>query len=439
MWLFLKYDTLRGMLENPGAELSENLVNIQNHWLNENSFAAEAGRVYLDHNATTPPAPPIKREIVNWLEAWGNPSSIHWAGRGPKAVLRESRQKIADLVGASPLEIIFTAGGSESNNLALKGVFEAISSQPGHPQAGRRRWITSRVEHPSVLKVFESLRKKGADVCYVEVDRHGQVNWDHYLSLLNGDTALVSMMLANNETGSIYPIKKMAKEARKVGALFHTDAVQALGKLPLSVEHLGVDLASFSGHKFYALKGAGVLYCRRGVAVERLIDGGGQERHRRAGTENVLAIRSLAAVACWKTAIEAMAAHQGRLRDEMQAAILAEIPGVTVNGGEKRLPNTMNLSIEGVDGESLLMNLDLKGFGVSTGAACSSGSPEPSPALLAMGLTFQEAQSSLRVSIGWGTRREHLDRFVQALKEVVTRLRGLAKDKFSENVQENRF
>jgi len=246
-----------------------------------------------------------------------------------------------------------------------------------------------------------------------------------YERLLDEKTALVSVMFANNETGNIFPVKELAALAHAKGALFHADCVQALGKIPLNVRDLGVDLASFSGHKFYSLKGSGFLYVRKGVQLESLIHGGGQERHRRGGTENTLAIAALGAMCELRSEVAGRALAVHDLRDHLEARVMAEIPGATVTGGASpRLPNTSSLVIPGVDGETLLMNLDMRGFSVSTGAACSSGSPEPSPVLLAMGLTRAEAQSSLRLGLGWGNTRTEIDFFVNELVQVVRHLRS---------------
>lgn len=386
----------------------------------------QTDRVYLDHNATAPIAHRVRERVPAWLEAWGNPSSIHQSGRGPKTLMRESRETIARFLGVSSLEIVFTSGGSEANNLALKGVFESFQKPELFSRKFRNRYLISSVEHPSVKRTGEYLRSRGAIVETIPVKRTGEIDLAAYENLLTEDTALVSVMLANNETGVIHPIKEMAALAHAKGALFHTDGVQALGKIDFSLNDLGVDLASFSGHKFYALKGAGVLFSKKGVQIESLVHGGGQERHRRGGTENLLAIASLASMCELKSEVVPRAKELAALRDHFEARVIAEIPRVSITAGEvERLPNTSSLLIPGVDGEILLMNLDLKGFSVSTGAACSSGSPEPSPTLLAMGLTRAEAQSSLRVGLGWSTTREQIDRFVDTLKDVVRHLRSI--------------
>jgi cysteine desulfurase len=370
--------------------------------------------VYLDHNATTPVHPEILAKVPEWLASWGNPSSIHAFGRGPKSVLREARQKIADLTGVQPLELIFTAGGSEANNLALKGA-----------GVKRKHYVVSAVEHPSVRKTAEWLGTQGCRVDFFAVDRDGRVDLDQLRSLVSTETAMVSCMLANNETGHIYPLKEIAAIAHAQGALVHTDAVQALGKIEFNLRELGVDLATFSGHKFYALKGCGVLYARKGVTINPIIHGGAQERGRRAGTENLLSIAALGFMCGKKSEIAAQGQRIAELRDHMEKRIVSEIEHTVVTGPSgRRLPNTSSLCLQGVDGETLLMNLDVRGFGVSTGAACSSGNPEPSPTLLAMGLTREEAQSSLRLSLGWGNTREEVDRFVDELKTVVARLRS---------------
>ncbi len=383
-------------------------------------------RVYLDHNATTPISEGVRIRVSEWLQFDGNPSSIHQDGRGPKALIRDARKAIAQMIGCDPLEIVFTSGGSESNNLALKGVFEGLKKScelRGIPV--RNRILLSNVEHPSVRRTAEFMAEHwNVDIAYIPVHRSGRIDLEAYARLLDENVALVSVMYANNETGNLFPVREMAEMAHAHGALFHSDCVQTLGKIELNVRDLGVDLASFSGHKFYALKGCGFLYVKRGVPLESLIHGGGQERHRRGGTENVLAIASLGYMCGFKDEVASRAQEMRRLRDLFEQKVLSEIPGASVTGGESpRLPNTSSLVIPGVDGETLLMNLDMRGFSVSTGAACSSGSPEPSPVLLAMGLKRSEAQSSLRVGIGWGTTEGDIHAFVDTLVEAVAHLR----------------
>ncbi len=244
-------------------------------------------RIYFDHNATTPIHPEILERSGQWLKSWGNASSIHQSGREPKTIIREARKNFSDLIHVNQLEVIFTAGGSESNNFAIKGIFFQNNKSTA---IAKNHYLVSTVEHPSVLETFEFLKRQGADVEYIDVNKFGEIDLEKFERQVRSDTALVSCMLANNETGHVFPIRKMAKIAHEKGALFHTDAVQALGKMSLNISELEVDLASFSGHKFYALKGVGVLYVRTGVRLENLIHGGGQERNRRAGTENTLSI-----------------------------------------------------------------------------------------------------------------------------------------------------
>lgn len=377
--------------------------------------------IYLDHNATTPLHADLKSKVGDWVAEWGNPSSIHWAGRGPKALIREARQNIAAAVGCDALELIFTSGGSEANNLAFKGMLGT------GPSNGRDQIIISAVEHPSVRKTAEYYQSLGYRLDILGVSRDGELDLDRFEDLLSERTAMVSVMLANNETGHLFPVAHVAEQAKRKGALVHCDAVQALGKIPLNVRTLGVDLATFSGHKFYALKGCGVLFARKGLQLTSLIHGGAQERGRRAGTENAPAIASLGEMCAPanRQRIFSEALRLRQLRDHMEARILREIPDVTLTGAEGvRLPNTSNMTLKDIDGETLLMNLDVHGFAVSTGAACSSGNPEPSPVLLAMGLTRAEAQSSLRLSLGWGSSGEDIESFVDVLKATAVRLRG---------------
>lgn len=382
-----------------------------------------APRIYLDHNATTPPDSEVLARLSSWVSDWGNPSSIHQAGRGPKARLRDARDSIAKMVGCSSLEIIFTSCGSESNGLAIKGSLANLRRKGDL----RRHILSSALEHPSVRKTLESLALDGYEVEFVPVDRSGVVKVDDLRTRLRpGETVLVSFMLANNETGVIQPIKEIAQIAKAAGALVHTDAVQALGKIPVDLRELGVDFASFAGHKFYALRGAGVLFSARGTPLDPIIAGGGQERGRRGGTENTLAIASLGFMCSRAGEVDARARQMTTLREHFERRVLGEIAESSVNCSESpRMPTTSSLLLPGTDGETLLMSLDMDGFAVSTGAACSSGSPEPSPVLISMGLSREEAQCSLRVGIGWSTTLEEVDSFVDALKRIVHRLREL--------------
>lgn len=379
--------------------------------------------IYLDHNATTPLDPGVLARLSSWALDWGNPSSIHQAGRGPKARLRDARSSVANMLGANPLEIIFTSCGSESNNTALMGAMSALKSAGD----SRKHILSSSIEHPSVKRTLEYLATQGYEIEFVPVDRSGLTRVEAFRARVRADeTALVTCMLVNNETGVIQPVKEIAAIAKSVGAFMHTDAVQALGKIPVDVRDLGVDYASFAGHKFYSVRGAAVLYVKRSSPFQPLIFGGAQERHRRGGTENTLAIASLGYMCTRANEVGERGRYMASLRDHFEARVLVEIPAVSVTGGESlRVGSTSSLLIPGIDGETLLMSLDMEGVQVSTGAACSSGSPEPSPVLLAMGLSRAEAQCSLRVGIGWGNTREEIDTFVEILKKVVSRLRSL--------------
>lgn len=380
-------------------------------------------QIYLDHNATTPPDAEVLARVANWARDWGNPSSIHQAGRGPKARLRDARAAIASMIGCSSLEVIFTSCGSESNSTALLGSLQALR----HRGDVRRHILASSLEHPSIRRTLEVLKQDGYEIEYVPVDRSGLVSADAFRARIRAsETVLITCMFVNNETGVIQPVKEIAKLAKANGALVHTDAVQALGKIPVNLIDLGVDYASFAGHKFYALRGAAVLFARKGAPLNPLIQGGGQERSRRGGTENTLAIASLGYMCTRASEVVERGLRMAFLRDHFEARVQREISDVTVTGQQSpRIGSTSSLLIPGIDGETLLMSLDMEGIAVSTGAACSSGSPEPSPVLLAMGLTREEAQCSLRVGVGWATTEEEIDIFVDVLKKVVLRLRSL--------------
>lgn len=376
-------------------------------------------RIYLDHNATTAPASAVLDQLPKLISQWGNPSSIHLMSRGPKNILRETRKLVADVCHCSPLEIIFNSGASEGNNTVLKSVWQNFGLE-------KNEYIISNVEHPSVLKTAEYLKTLGAVIHLVPVSKNGTLDLQFIENKISPKTALISCMFANNETGSIFPIQKISELAKKNNILFHVDCVQALGKSVIDLTAMGADYATFSGHKFYALKGCGILFVKKNSPYTNLIHGGGQERSRRGGTENVLGIAALQIVLSDLNELEKNCAQMRNLRDQMEAEILQKINNVTITAGEsERLPNTSSLIIAGVDGETLLMSLDLLGFSVSTGAACSSGNPEPSAVLLAMGLTRAEAQSSLRISLGWKTTADEIQKFILALSEVVARIRAV--------------
>jgi cysteine desulfurase len=376
-------------------------------------------RVYLDHNATTLYAPVLKQKWVELLEISGNPSSIHQDSRAPKTWLRETRQKIAEYLQVSPLEIIFNSGASEGNNSVLKSIWDHYSIE-------KPEMLISSVEHPSVIKTAEFLKSKGAVIHFIPVSKSGQIDLQFIKEKLSAKTSLVSVMFANNETGTVFPIKEIAQWAHDAGALMHSDCVQLIGKEEVAFKELQIDYATFSAHKFYSLKGTGFVYVRKNSPWTSLIHGGGQERGRRGGTENITGISALGIIFEQIQEAQSKIEQMRLLRDSMEAQILKRISDVTITAVESsRLSNTSSLVIKSVDGETLLMSLDLKGFSVSTGAACSSGNPEPSPVLLAMGLTRQEAQSSLRISLGWSTTELQIHEFVDTLTSVVQKLRDI--------------
>lgn len=376
-------------------------------------------RVYLDHNATTPHSPLLKKRWMELFDISGNPSSIHQDSRIPKTILREARAKIAKMLGCSPLEIIFNSGASEGNNSILKSVFALHNNS-------RDEFLISDVEHPSVYKTSEYLQSLGAKVKYIPVNKAGHIDLEFIKKNLSNKTALVSVMYANNETGTVFPIKEISALAHSVGALMHSDCVQVLGKESCDFAELNLDYATFSAHKFYSIKGTGFCYVKKMSPWTPLINGGGQERARRGGTENIIGLAALNIVLDQLQNCQAQISEMRRLRDLMEALILEKISHVSITAHQSpRVSNTSSLVIQDVDGETLLVSLDLKNYSVSTGAACSSGNPEPSPVLLAMGLSREEAQSSLRVSLGWETTETQVREFVATLVEVVERLRNI--------------
>lgn len=384
---------------------------------------------YLDFNATSPLHPELLQEIPRALAHFGNPSSIHWAGREAKGLLREARENIAQALGAQSLEIIFTSGGSESNSTVFERTF--FNSQEGY----RNEFITTNIEHPSISQSVNFLKSQGRIVHEIKVDRQGNFDWQHFERVLGPKTALVSVMYANNETGVVLPVQKIAQMARAQGALMHTDAVQAFGKIPIDLKTLGVDFASFSGHKFYSLKGTGVLFVKKGNELGPLIFGGGQERKRRGGTENTLGIWALGFMAKKANEISENSQRIRVLRDLMEARILQEIPHVQITHQQAlRLPNTSSLILNKVDGDTLLMSLDVKGYAISTGSACSSGRPEPSQVLRNIGLSHHEAQNSLRISLGWSTTEAQINSFVDVLVNVAERLRQIDREQVEKSV-----
>ena len=379
-------------------------------------------RAYFDHNATTPLDKAAADVMVHVLRTqFGNASSVHRFGQEAKAVLDEARSAIASLIGAEPSELVFTSGGTEADNFALRGVAEALEP------TGRRHLIATSIEHEAVLVTLKALARRGWRTTLLPVDASGIVKAEALEAALADDTALVSVMHANNEIGTIQPVAELARLAHARGALVHTDAVQSIGKVPVDARALGVDLLALSAHKFGGPKGAGALWIRRGTRITPILTGGKHERTRRAGTENVPAIAGLGAAARRAGAklTDAMP-RVAALRDRLETAILATVPGTTVNGERKpRVPNTTNISFDRVEAESLLIALDLEGIAVSTGAACSSGTLEPSHVLRAMGLPTHRAQNSIRFSLGPENTDDEVDYLLEKLPRVVEKLRSL--------------
>jgi cysteine desulfurase len=379
-------------------------------------------RLYLDFNATAP----IRAEVADAVSVamrsrFGNPSSVHRYGQEAKTALDDARTAVARLIGANAPEVVFTSGGTESDNTAIRAAADAFEPK------GRRHLIATAIEHDAVLATFKALETRGWRTTLLPVGPSGVVDPASLERVIGPDTALVSVMLANNELGTIQPVAALAAIARAHGALVHTDAVQAAGRIPVRVTDLGVDLLSISGHKFGAPKGVGALWVRRGLVLRPWATGGRQERGRRAGTENVPALEGFGVAA--RLAYEDLAEAAVRMaarRDRLEAALLAQVPGSAVNGGgAPRVPNTTNISFDRVEGESLVIGLDLEGIAVSTGSACSSGSLEPSHVLRAMGLPPHRVQSAIRFSLGPDTTDDDIDRTVDAVGRVVARLRAV--------------
>jgi cysteine desulfurase len=381
-------------------------------------------RVYFDYNATTPLASEVIEIVAHASrEIFGNASSVHRFGQQAKAMLDDARSSVAALVGGDPSEVVFTSGGTEADNFALRGVAEALEP------AGRRHLIASAIEHEAVLNTLKALARRGWQITLLPVDASGIVSPDRLRESITDDTAIVSVMHANNEIGTIQPVAALAEIAHAHGALMHTDAVQSAGKIPVDVRALGVDLLALSGHKFNGPKGAGALWIKRGTRLQSTMTGGKHERNRRAGTENVPAIAGLGVAARLAREKGAGEATQiAALRDRLEQKILATVPGTAVNGNrEGRVPNTTNISFDRVEAESLLIALDLEGVAVSTGSACSSGTLEPSHVLKAMGLPTHRTQNSLRFSLGTFSTEAEVDFVAGILPRLVEKLRGLTR------------
>jgi cysteine desulfurase len=382
-------------------------------------------RVYFDYNATTPLAPEVIEAVrVASRDLFGNASSVHHFGQQAKAAIDEARSAIAALINGDPSEIVFTSGGTEADNFAIRGAAEALEP------TGRRHLVAAAIEHEAVLNTLKALARRGWKTTLLPVDPSGVVSPDRVREAVSRETAVVSVMHANNEIGTIQPIAAIAAIAHEQGAIMHTDAVQSTAKIPVDVRALGVDLLSLSAHKFNGPKGVGVLWIKRGTRMLPILTGGKHERNRRAGTENVPAIVGLGVAARLAAAkLESEATRVAALRDRLEQGILARVPGTAVNGDPRnRVPNTTNISFDRVEAESLLIALDLEGIAVSTGSACSSGTLEPSHVLRAMGLPTHRTQNSLRFSLGQFSTDEEVERVLDVLPRLVEKLRGLTRN-----------
>ena len=378
-------------------------------------------RIYLDHAATTPVSPRVLEAMLPFFtECWGNASAVYATGREARKAVEKARKQVAEAIGAHPQEILLTSGGTESDNLAIRGIAAALKDKGKHI-------ITTAIEHHAVLNTCMSLGKDGYEVTCLQPDGAGRITPEALEGALREDTILVSVMTANNEIGTLQPVRELAAVAKAHGVLFHTDAVQAVGAVPVDVEETGVDLLSLSAHKFYGPKGAGALYIRKGTRIEPILTGGKQERGLRGGTENVPAIVGLgAAIEEAAAGVMEHAAAAAALRDELEARILAGVGGVRVNGArEARLPNNCSLTFENVDGEALLLRLDLAGIAASAGSACTSGSLESSHVLKAIGLNEEEARGTLRLTVGIDNTREEISRAADTVVSLVTELRNM--------------
>ena len=378
--------------------------------------------VYFDNSATTKTDEEVVKAMLPYItENYGNASSIYRIGRDNRKAVEEAREKVAKVLGCEPTEIYFTAGGSESDNTAIKGIAHSYKQKGNHI-------ITSKIEHPAVLETCKQLEKEGFEISYISVDENGIVNLEELKKAIKPTTILISVMFANNEIGTIEPIKEIGEIAKEHQIIFHTDAVQAIGNININVKELGIDSLSLSAHKFYGPKGVGALYVKKGVKFDKLIDGGHQEMNKRAGTENVAGIVGLGKAI--ELAYENLEEHNKKikeLRDYYVEQVKQKIPYIKINGDmKKRLPGNSNISFRFIEGEGLLLNLDLKGICASSGSACTSGSLDPSHVLLAIGLPHEIAHGSLRISIGKYNTKEEVDYLIESLVEIVNRLREMS-------------
>jgi len=383
--------------------------------------------VYFDHNATTPLHSAVKQVIAESLDLFGNPSSMHEFGRASRQLIEEARRKIAGFINADPEEIIFVGSGSEANNTVLS-IFSCSLSHCGCGGPHCKNIITTAIEHPCILESSKCLAERGTKVTFLGVDPYGKIDRQQLEDSLTSTVGLVSVMMANNEIGTIQDIKEIAARVRQHGAVFHTDAVQAVGKIPVDVKDLGVDFLTLSGHKIYGPKGIGALYVRRGVPFCPMIRGGHQEKGRRAGTENTLGILALAkAIEMREKEMDDEAKRLKEYKGFLIKKINDSIPDIHINGHPQDcLPNTLNVSFDGAEGEAILLYLDLAGIAVSTGSACASGSLDPSHVLLATGISPERAHGSIRISMGRETTREEVDYLAEQLPQVIAKVRSMS-------------
>lgn len=378
--------------------------------------------VYADNAATTKLSPAVLEAMMPYLtEEYGNPSSLYRFGNHAKRAIEQARKEVADVLGAEPFEILFTGGGTEADNW-IKEIMRSLKAR------GKNHFITSAVEHHALLHSAQRLQKEGFEVTFIPVDREGQIDPEQVRAAIRPETGLVSIMFANNEIGTIYPIKEIGAICRQAGVLFHTDAVQAAGHLPINVKEMNIDLLSLSAHKFHGPKGVGAFYCRRGIPLPSLIDGGAQERGKRAGTENVAGIVGLgAALRLANEEMSETSARVSAMRDRLIDGILQTVPMCRLNGPRhNRLPGNCNISFLGIEGESLLLRLDLAGIAASSGSACASSSLDPSHVLLAIGLPHEVAHGSVRLSLSDYNTEEDVDYILEKLPEIVSTLRSMS-------------
>lgn len=384
-------------------------------------------RIYLDNNATTPLHPEVKKALAEMMEIFGNPSSLHTFGREAKKRVEIARAAVAEFINAQLEEIIFVGSGSEANNTVLS-IMSCPSNQCRVSRNMRNEIITTKIEHPCILESSKCLMERGTPITYLDVDADGKIDIEQYKSKLNGNIGLVSIIMANNEIGTIQDIKTLANLAHQHGVLFHSDAVQAVGKIPVDVKDLDVDFLTISGHKIYGPKGIGALYIKRGVPFCPLIRGGHQEMGRRAGTENTLGIIGLGkAVEMRKIEMESEEKKLLELKAILKEGIEKNIPNIKFNGHPTDcLPGTLNVSFDGAEGESILLYLDLEGIAVSTGSACASGSLDPSHVLIAMGLPAERAHGSVRISLGRENTLEDVKYTIETLTQVIQKVRSMS-------------